>query len=141
MKYLGIIAILLFSCQNKIEDNNNDFILNENISSVSKDSLANKKFLDSLYTCESSKFISKLEEIPDRDSNAYRITIISKDGKWKKSKLINTRPKLSRISNCNDLYSAVSFACGGPCYSKVYVFTNDDRQDEQYHYAQEVKIV
>lgn len=46
---------------------------------------------------------------------------------------------MSRISCCNELYTMVSFACGGPCYSEVFVFTTDGRPDEQYAYGQKVK--
>lgn len=140
MKYLGIIALLFLGCQNKKTNGINETILNENTSVISTNSLGrDKEFLDSLYTCECNQFISKLEEIPNKDSNAYRITITSKGGAWKKSKLINTRPEMSRISYCNEFYTVISFACGGPCHSELFVFTTEDRPDEQYAYGQKVK--
>ena len=46
---------------------------------------------------------------------------------------------MSRISYCNDLYTVVSFPCGGPCHSEVFVFTSKTRPDEQYDYVEPVK--
>lgn len=142
MKYIGIIVLLFLGCQNKKPNDINETVLNDNTVDVSTDSLiieSDKVFLDSLYTCKCDQFISKLEEIPNKDSNAYRITIKSKDGTWKKSKLINTRPEMSRISYCNEYYTVVSFACGGPCHSELFVFTTEDKLDKQYAYTQIVK--
>lgn len=142
MKYIGIIILLFLGCQNKKSNDINKTALNDNTVDVSADSLIierDKVLLDSLYTCKCEKFISKLEEIPNIDSNAYRITIKSKDGTWKKSKLINTRPEMSQISYCNEYYTVVSFTCGGPCHSELFVFTKEDRPDEQYGYTQIVK--
>jgi hypothetical protein len=142
MKYLGIIILLFLGCQNKKTNDIHETVLNENTVDASTDSLIvqrDKVFLDSLYTCNCDQFISKLEEIPNKDTNAYRITIKSTAGTWKKSKLINTRPEMSRISYCNEFYTVVSFACGGPCHSELFVFTKEDRPDEQYGYTQIVK--
>ena len=142
MKYIGIIVLLFLGCQNKKPNDINETVLNDNTLDVSTNTIIierDKVFLDSMYTCKCDQFISKLEEIPNKDSNAYRITITSKDGTWKKSKLINTRPEMSRISYCNEYYTVVSFACGGPCHSELFVFTTDDKPDEQYGYTQIVK--
>lgn len=99
---------------------------------------AEKRFRDSLYNRESDNYISKLEEIPDIDSNAYRLTISSKNGKKQFSKILNTRPKGSLINYCNDYYTVVGFSCGGPCFSQVFVFTDERRPIEQYDYAHSV---
>lgn len=139
MKYLGIFVLLFLGCQNKKANEHNVTGVNDNTLDFSADSLINerdKAFQDSLYACKCNQFISKLEEIPNTDSNAYRITIMSIDGTWKKSKLINTQPEMSRIINCNEFYTVVSFACGGPCHSELFVFTREDRPDEQYGYTQ-----
>lgn len=142
MKYIGIIVLLFLGCQNKKPNDINETALNDNTVDVLTDSLiieSDKAFHDSLYNCKCDQFSSKLEEIPNKDTNAYRITIKSKDGTWKKSKLINTRPRMSRISYCNDFYTVVSFPCGGPCHSELFVFTKENRPDEQYGYTQIVK--
>lgn len=139
MKYIPIIFLLFLGCQNNRPNGINKTALNDNTVHDNTDSLIMKRdkaSIDSLYTCNCDKFISKLEEVPSKDSNAYRITIKSKEGTWKKSKLINTRPEMSRISYCNEYYTVVSFPCGGPCTSQLFIFTKEDRPDEQYGYTQ-----
>jgi hypothetical protein len=142
-KYLAVLIVLLIGCQNKSIDKteNNQLAKNEEIKSkdLTKVDYNQKQFLDSLYTRESDNYFSKIEEIPNRKDYAYRITIRAKNGSWKKTKIIDTRPQMSRISNCNDYYTSVSFPCGGPCHSEVFVFTDKTRPDEQYDYTEVVK--
>jgi hypothetical protein len=99
--------------------------------------IASAQFRDSLYNRESAHFVSKLEEIPNRDSNAYKLTIASRDGKKRISKILNTRPQMSRISYCNDLYTAVGFPCGGPCYTDIFVLT-DGSKTKQFQFSQRI---
>jgi hypothetical protein len=33
----------------------------------------------------------------------------------------------------------VGFPCGGPCYSQVFIFTDNKRPIEQYNYSQKIK--
>lgn len=137
-KYFTILLlIILLSCQNDSKQNKNNTPTSkkENVSLKSY----KKENLDTFYNCESTNFISVLEEIPNRNSNAYKITIIPKNGKDKITKILDTRPEMSKIKYCNDLYTVVGFSCGGPCYSQVFVFTDKNRPTEQYSYVQKVK--
>lgn len=133
---------MLFACQNKPEKGTvtklNSSIKGNNSDSTENIDPAEKRFRDSLYNRESDNYISKLEEIPDRDSNAYKLTITFKNSKKQFSKILNTRPRASLINYCNDLYTVVGFSCGGPCRSQVFVFTDENRPTEQYDYAQSV---
>ncbi len=142
-KYLTVMIVLLIGCQSKSNDKTVSFPkASINVLKSKKLDLSSKeekRFRDSLYTGESDNYISKIEEIPNREENAYRIIIKSKYGSWEKTKIINTRPTMSKISYCNDLYTVVSFPCGGPCHSEVFVFTNKTRPDEQYDYTEPVK--
>ncbi|VXC33812.1 hypothetical protein FLAVO9AF_840018 [Flavobacterium sp. 9AF] len=101
--------------------------------------ISDKKYLDSVFKCENNKFISELEEIPNRNSNAYKITITSKNGQNKITKLLDTPPRMSHINYCNELYTVVGFPCGGPCYSRVFIFTDKNRPNEQYSYSQKIE--
>lgn len=130
---------MLLSCQNPKQEK-------VKTQSVKKEKLSDKsiwkrdvKYIDSIYNCENDKFSSSLEEIPNTDYNAYKITITSKENKNKFSKLLDIRPGMSNIAYCNDLYTVVGFPCGGPCYSQVFVFTDKNRPIEQYTYSQEIK--
>ncbi len=138
---IWVLTLLISSCQETSQDTT-PLPTETSVSSLFRqlqDSLENEiafaQFRDSLYNRESTHFISKLEEIPNRDSNAYKLTISSRDGKKRISKILNTRPQMSRISYCNDLYTAVGFPCGGPCYSDVFVLT-DGSKTKQFQYSQ-----
>lgn len=128
---------MTLSCQNskreKVAPIHKEKIL---ITSTQKE---DEKYLDSIYNCENDKFSSTLEEIPNQESNAYKITITSKHSNDKFSKLLDIRPRMSKINYCNELYTVVGFPCGGPCYSQVFIFTDKNRPNEQYAYSQEVK--
>ncbi len=140
--YLLFLVLGIFGCQSNTEEvvtekNNSPELLNKSLDSINTDE-DEKRFRDSLYNRESENFISKLEEIPCRDSNAYKLTIAPKNGKIKFEKILNTRPQRSMINYCTDLYTAVGFSCGGPCYTQVFVFTDQNRPSEQYSYGQRV---
>ena len=142
-KYFIIFIGLLIGCQSKpaykAESRHETAIEDVKSKELEKLEESEQHFRDRLYTRESAHYISKIEEIPNREDDAYRITIKSKNGSWKKTKVMNTRPQMSRISDCNDLYTVVSFPCGGPCHSEVFVFTSKTKPDEQYDYAEIVK--
>lgn len=131
--YFTFLLLLLLSCQKDSKQATMASVLRKGSSAT--DSVKQ----NSRYHCESSKFISVLEEIPNRDSDAYKLTITPKNGKSKIVKVLDIRPAMSQIHYCNDLYTEVGFACGGPCYSRVFIFTDKDRPNEQYVYSQKVK--
>ncbi len=140
---LLFIAFLFLSCQNS-KQQKIDASTPQNEDSLSKVNYckslkSEKKFLDSIYHCENDQFTSVLEEIPNRDTNSYRLTITSKKGNNTFTKILDTRPQMSQIDECNDLYTEVGFSCGGPCYSRVFVFTDKNRPEEQYDFVQKVK--
>ena len=139
--YFIIFIGLLIGCQSKPVSKTESETAIEDVKSKDLEKLeeSEQHFRDRLYTRESDHYISKIEEIPNREDDAYRITIKSKNGSWKKTKVINTRPHMSIISDCNDLYTVVSFPCGGPCHSEVFVFTSKTKADEQYDYVEIVK--
>jgi hypothetical protein len=141
-KCVTFLIVILIGCQSKSDDktvgNSNSTIKEIKSKELEKIDEDEKRFRDSLYNRESDNFISKLDEIPNRDSNAYKLTISLKNGKKLFTKILNTRPQRSMINYCTDLYTVVGFSCGGPCYSQVFVFTDKNRPSEQYGYAQRV---
>lgn len=140
--FTTLLIVILLSCQNasneKSVKNSNTFNLEKKTNEIEKIDENEKRFRDSLYYRESDHFISKLEEIPNRDSNAYKLTIFSKNGVKQFTKILNTRPQMSMINYCNDFYTVVGFPCGGPCYSQVFVFTDENRPLEQYNFGQSI---
>lgn len=144
-KIITLLTLILISCQSEVQEKqkNKDIPSQKEIQikahTKEKLDIDEQHFRDSAYNRESSLYISKLEEIPNRDSNAYKLTISLKNGKKRFTKILDTRPEASQINYCNDLYTVVGFSCGGPCYSQVFVFTDENRPLEQYSYGQEVK--
>jgi len=98
----------------------------------------NEEFQHNRYNRKSKNFIYKLEEIPNKDSNAYKIFIYDKNGEKLFDRILNTRPKASQINYCNDSYVVVGFSCGGPCYSQVFVSTDNNKTIKQFGYSQQV---
>lgn len=141
-KYLTILIVLLIGCQiksvDKTKSNPETSIKDLKSKELEKLEESEQRFRDSLYNRESDNYISKLEELPNKDSNAYKLTISSKNGKKAFTKILNTRPGGSMINYCTDLYTVVGFSCGGPCYTQIFVFTDKNRPIEQYSYAQRV---
>jgi hypothetical protein len=136
--------LIFSSCKNNCKQNENNVLMSKKhynfIKPLEKDKIKTEIFFsDSIYNCESNKYIYILEEISNRNTNAYRITITSKKEKTKITKILDTRPKMSQINYCNDLYAVVGFPCGGPCYSQVFIFTDNKRPIEQYNYSQKIK--
>lgn len=138
-KLIPLITLILISCSGKVQDKVKQKDSQFESQIKGKHDLEEMRFYDSLHDCESFQYISKLEEIPNADSNAYKLTISSKDGKKQFSKILNTRPGMSQINYFNDLYTVVGFSCGGPCYSQVFVSTDENKPTEQFAYGQKVK--
>ena len=144
-KIIIFFTLILISCQSNVQEKQKQKDIPSmketqiNVHRKEKLDIYKQHFYDSLHNRESFLYISKLEEIPNRDSNAYKLTISLKNGKKRFTKILNTRPECSRINYCNDLYTVVGFSCGGPCYSQVFVFTDENIPSEQFGYSQKVK--
>jgi hypothetical protein len=144
-KLIPLFTLILIGCQSKLQEKykQKDVPSEKNIQILSQMKVIlelEKHLFDyNRLNCESFRYISKLEEIPNADSNAYKLTISSKDSKRQFSKILNTRPGMSQINYCNDLYTVVGFSCGGPCYSQVFVSTDENKPTEQFDYSQKVK--
>jgi len=89
--------------------------------------------------CENNAFVSELRENKNLNTNGYTLTIKSKDG----SKKITTHrldlpPGRAQINYCINEYTVVGFSCGGPCYSQVFVFTKEEKANEQFAFSQRI---
>jgi hypothetical protein len=140
--YITLLVFILIGCQSESENKtvHTSNLLRNEIKSDEIETFdeAEKRFRDSLYSRESDNYISKLEEVPNRDTDAYKLTISLKNGKRSFSKFLDTRPRASLINYCNDIYTVVGFSCGGPCFSQVFVFTDENRPTEQFDYARSI---
>jgi hypothetical protein len=66
------------------------------------------------------------------DSCVLRIRTLDK--KMIKIETLNVPVDRSSITNCEKDYVAVGSSCGGPCYSKLFVFT-DNRKNRRFDYC------
>ena len=131
---LGLALLILGSCNNKenLTDADQVYLNKEDSAKAKNDSMV---FVND---CSSDSFISILEENHSLKDYAFVLTIKSKDGSTKKVDTLDVRPSMSNINYCTEDYVVVGFACGGPCYSQVFIFTKEDRPNEQFSYSQRV---
>lgn len=137
--YLIFIALLFLRCGDSKKMESTHEIKKIPTKTAKRNIDSEAKLLDSTYRCENDNFISVLEEVPNTESNAYKLTIFSKHSNDTIIKILDTRPQMSKINYCNEFYTVVGFPCGGPCYSRVFIFTDKNRPTEQYTYPQETK--
>lgn len=89
-------------------------------------------------TCENDAFVSELRENTALDSNAYTLTIKFKNGQRKRICQLDLPPGKAQINYCINEYTVVGTPCGGPCYSQVFVFTDERKANEQFSYCQRI---
>jgi hypothetical protein len=87
--------------------------------------------------CDNSNYSAALEEDKTKgnDSCILRINAVGKA--IDKIEILNVPADRSSINYCEKEYVVVGFACGGPCYSQVFVFT-DGRENKQFDYGQKI---
>lgn len=138
-RFLFILALSVISCHNPRLEKDNGEIATHVHDSTEKASDTTRKKEEKIDSCTTEKYTSRLREIPNQSTNTYELTITSKNRKLQINKFLDVRPEMSRITYCNDLCTVVVFPCGGPCYSRVFVFTDSARPQEQYEYAVQAK--
>jgi len=129
-----LVLLVLSSCSNK----ENFKVADEACLNKKETAKAQKDSIVFVNDCNSDSFVSILEENNKLKDDAFVLTIKSKDGLIKKVDTLDVRPSMSHIDYCTEDYVAVGFACGGPCYSQVFVFTKEERPNEQFSYSQRV---
>ncbi|MFA7272640.1 MAG: hypothetical protein WC044_02165 [Crocinitomicaceae bacterium] len=87
--------------------------------------------------CDDSNYSAVLEEDKTKGNDSCIIRINQVGKAIDKSEILNVPADRSSINYCEKDYVVVGFACGGPCYSQVFVFT-DGREKKQFDYGQKV---
>ncbi|XOV68696.1 MAG: hypothetical protein ACFHU9_05840 [Fluviicola sp.] len=87
--------------------------------------------------CDNDNYSATLEEDKLKGNDSCILRINSRDQKINKIKILNVPADKSSINYCEDDYVVVGFACGGPCYSHVFVFT-DEGKNKQFAYSQRI---
>jgi hypothetical protein len=83
--------------------------------------------------CE-TKLLAELEEDRSKGKDTCILRIRTVDRKLIKMENLNVPVDRSSIENCEKDYVVVSSSCGGPCYSKLFVFT-DKRKNKRFDYC------
>lgn len=138
-RIIGLLSLILLwvsGCQNQSKPSNqvdgslatNDTILNRSEPILRIDST-----LELINTCKNKAYEAKLEEFIYFDSNAFLLTITSKD----KDKILslNLPPGRTHIEKCVNNYILLSSACGGPCFGFDFIFLKEERPSESYMYC------
>ena len=81
-------------------------------------------------------YISVLERDIKKGKDSCILRIKSDERQINRVEVLNIPVDRSSIHRCEEDYVSVDFACGGPCYSEIFVFTDVTRPNEQYSYVQ-----
>lgn len=126
--------LFLFACQESTKSIPDVSTEEENLDSTSIHSDRTIFLIDH---CENDHYSAVLEEDKLRGNDSCILRINSRDQKINKIEILNVPTDKSSINYCEDDYVAVGFACGGPCYSRVFIFT-DERKNKQFDYCQKI---
>ena len=78
--------------------------------------------------------LAELEEDITKGNDSCVLRIRTLDKKMIKIETLNVPVDRSSITNCEKDYVVVGSSCGGPCYSSVFVFT-DNRKNRRFDYC------
>ena len=78
--------------------------------------------------------LAELEQDITKGNDSCVLRIRTLDKKMIKIETLNVPVDKSQITNCEKDYVVVGSSCGGPCYSKLFVFT-DNRKNRRFDYC------
>lgn len=87
--------------------------------------------------CDNDYYSAVLEEDKTKGNDTCILRINPTGDGADKVKLLNVPVDRCSINYCEEEYVVVGFACGGPCYSQIFVFT-DGRENKQFDYGQKI---
>ncbi|MCR9172298.1 MAG: hypothetical protein NXI10_07410 [bacterium] len=81
-----------------------------------------------------------MEAIPSERNNKCRVTIKknNRSAIAEKELILDVPIDRSSINYCTQEYAVIGFACGGPCSSRIFIFS-DKREPTQLSYCRRVK--
>ena len=129
-----ICTLSLFACQRQTKTST-EIKSNSDI----KDSVAliTNRTIFLIDHCENALFSAVLEEDKTKGNDSCIVRIDSRDKKINKIEILNVPANKSSINYCGNDFVVIGFGCGGPCYSQIFVFT-DNRESKQFGYSQAV---
>ncbi len=124
--FLFLVPFLIIACQDK-----SDHKLKTSKGKMKSIPSQRTRFL--IDYCE-SKLMVELEEDVTKGKDSCVLRIRTLDRKLIKLETVNVPVDKSSITNCEEDYVVVGSSCGGPCYSKLFVFT-DKRKNKRFDYC------
>lgn len=82
-----------------------------------------------------NNLLAELERDITKGNDSCVLRIRTKDKKMIKTETLNVPVDRSQITNCEKDYVVVESSCGGPCYSKLFVFA-DNRENKRFDYCE-----
>lgn len=131
--FIGIFY--LYACKEATKSNTDVGTKNE----IKADSAVHSNNTNSIIDqCNNAFFSAVLENDKTKGSDTCILKINLIDKKKDQFELLHVPADMSSIDYCEKDYVAVGYACGGPCHSRVFVFT-DHRKTQKFDYAQRIR--
>ena len=129
-----ICALFLFACK---ETTKNTSEVNQENGITDSVTVKTNRTIFLIDNCDNSNYSAALEEDKTKGNDSCILRINAIDKAIDKIEILNIPADRSSINYCEKEYVVVGFACGVPCYSQVFVFT-DNREKKQFDYGQKI---
>lgn len=127
-------TLFLFACQESTKSNS-EFDTKQKTEDTTAVQTERTVFL--IDHCDDNNYSAMLEKDKLKGNDSCILRIKSKEKTIDKFEILNVPADKSSISYCANDYVVVGFSCGGPCYSQVFVFT-DNRKNKQFAFGQRI---
>jgi hypothetical protein len=128
--FLFFVPFLFMGCQDKSDQKSMPSLQSVDEKTKSTPSQRTRFLIDH---CE-SKLMVELEEDVTKGKDSCVLRIRTLNRKLIKLETVNVPVDRSSITNCEEDYVVVGSSCGGPCYSRLFVFT-DKRKNRRFDYG------
>lgn len=128
------LSLFLFACNSSLENKNG---ITQVESFKEPEITASNRTVFLIDHCDNENINAQLEEDLTKGKDTCILRINSAKHKVLKVEKLNIPVDRSSIYRCEKEYVVVGFACGGPCYSEIFIFT-DTRTNKQFSYSQKV---
>jgi hypothetical protein len=129
-----ICTLFLFACQEPIKTRDDVKPKKEVENTESFESDRTVFLIDH---CDNEKYSAVLEEDKTKGNDTCILRINPAGNGAEIVELLNVPVDRCSINYCEEEYVVVGFACGGPCYSQIFVFT-DGRENKQFTFGQKI---
>ena len=133
--YVGMVLVLFgnLACESKLEPK-----MKSKVKFEKEEPILEKKIRPPFHDeCSGSNYTAKLDGIEGEDIYEFTISLFDKNEKLIKRESLDLPNSLSSINKCTKDYVEIRLACGGQCYSEIFVF-RDDRESMQFYFSQTV---